>query len=283
MSAVGVDEGARKVAVEGAGGVGLDGIDSGEVCVVIQVDEAVVLFDVGREVLVAEAVVEGEAAGEAVVVLGVGVEDVGAEVGLEEAGLDLGLLGLAEEEIGDGCAGGGLLGALGGVVEGGGLVGGALGDEAGEGEGAEGIVAADLVYVDAADVRAEAVVVLRVAVGNEVREGDGLVDAADGDGVGEAGEVGEGDGRDAVVKAGLGETGGLAGDGDAGGGGWIEGGTGEEVDGFSRGAVPVEGGIVGDAAVADGVACGEAVAVRGSLAAEDGDDVAEVLRRSGRS
>ena len=41
-------------------------------------------------------------------------------------------------------------------------------------------------------------------------------------------------------------------------------------------AVPGEGGVVGEAAVADGVAGGEVVAVGGGLAAEDGDEIAGV-------
>ena len=97
--------------------------------------------------------------------------------------------------------------------------------------------------------------------GHEVGEADGLIDGLGGRDVGKPGEVGDGERGQAVVELGVGHARGLVRDDDASHRGRIGVGVGKEVPGLGTGAIPVDGGVVGQAAVADDVARVDRVAV----------------------
>ena len=68
----------------------------------VQIDDAIILLGIRAKVLIAKTGVQGQAGRDAVVVLQVIVVNVLTQIGLVEAGLDLGLLRLAQEQIGQG-------------------------------------------------------------------------------------------------------------------------------------------------------------------------------------
>ena len=167
--ALGVDEVVRIFAVEGTDAVGRDDADLSEVVAGIERGEAVVLFRVGRVVVVAKADEEGGVFHGAPVVLRVAVDLIGTEMRFLVGGLERGFLRQAEEQIGE-------RGAAGGEAVAAGAAGcaGRLGGEAGEDVGAGGVGVADHVVVDAAEVAAEADVVLAVVPDEHVVEADGF-------------------------------------------------------------------------------------------------------------
>ncbi len=163
----------------------------------VEVGQAVVLFRIGGEVLIAHAVIQREVGAYAPIVLHEEIPYVCAEVVLEVAGLDDRLLRQAKKEIGK--VGAGVLCAGGG--------GGRRNRRnklacapTGKGIAAEHVGAGERIQVDAAYVEAEVDIVPSMVPLGGLGEGDGLVDLVGRFRVAEAGELREGDAGDAVVQ-----------------------------------------------------------------------------------
>jgi hypothetical protein len=140
--------------------------------------------------LVAEACVDGEVGVDAPVVLKEDIVGGGAEVGIGAAEADGAGLGEAEEEVGEVESGGGEGQAA--LIE-------RAGGQAGEGEGAAGVLVGAVIELEAAVLATDGGRVIAVDADEAVGEAGGLIAAEQRAGVGEAAEVGEVEVRGAVV------------------------------------------------------------------------------------
>ena len=178
--AVGKNQRGRQLTADGGRGAGLHLRNRGKPagCIRIHKGHVAVLLCIGREVLVAQTVVQGEIGSRAPVVCHVSVPHVFTQVALARGGVDGGLLRFAQQKIRQRGAG----------------------IKAGEVKGAGGVRPAQKIAVHAAIVAAKAQIVLAVNPAQHLGSRDGLRERKAGLLLAQSGEAAERHIGQAVVE-----------------------------------------------------------------------------------
>ena len=195
--AVGLHQAARKLSFMQAGLPRLYRIDLAKVRIVVQVHQPVVLLRIGREVLIAHAVVQRPGRRQAEVVRRIPVVDVLAQIDLVQPRLDRCTLRQSQQKIREARP------ARRRTPRG--FVCRALRRIARERKLPQRIIAADRVRMHPAHIQPDAHIVLLVPIRNEVREADRLVDQLARRRIGKPRKIGDVQRRQAVIKPRIGK------------------------------------------------------------------------------